>query len=177
MPAPEGSGGPPPVTIGLGLGSNIGDKAANIKTAVHLLQTRRIVKVTALSAIYRTAPWGYVDQDFFANACALGETRLDPHGLLAAIKDVERGMGRSASVRWGPRLIDIDILFYGEAAFEDRSLQLPHKELFERAFVLKPLAEIAPELRLLGRSVKEAAERFANEPLEKWDEAEKSSPG
>ncbi|SFJ98793.1 2-amino-4-hydroxy-6-hydroxymethyldihydropteridinediphosphokinase [Methylocapsa palsarum] len=168
MTAPELSGGAPPSVIGLGLGSNIGDKARNIKTALDLLQARGIARVSAISSIYRTAPWGYVDQDFFANACALGETRLDPLDLLAAIKDVERDMGRSASVRWGPRLIDIDILFYGEKPFDDPRLQLPHKELFERAFVLKPLAEIAPDLRLLGRSVREAAERFAQEPLEKW---------
>jgi len=173
LTAPD-PGGAKPSNIGLGLGSNIGDKVRNIKTALELLQTRGIARVTAMSSIYRTAPWGYVDQEFFANACALGETGLDPLELLAAIKDVERDMGRSASVRWGPRLIDIDILFFGEKPFDDPRLQLPHKELFERAFVLKPLAEIAPDLRLNGRSVKDAAEHFAEEPIEKWADESQS---
>ena len=110
-----------------------------------------------VSSIYRTAPWGYLDQEDFANACALATTTLDPAGLLAEVKTVEAEMGRRGGVRWGPRLIDIDILFYGDEAFHSPDLVLPHKELFNRAFVLAPLAEIAPGLRLGGRSVAEAA--------------------
>ena len=77
-------------------------------------------------------------------------------------------MGRQKTVRWGPRLIDVDILFHGDAAFEHAQLNLPHKDLFERAFVLVPLAEIAPGLVIAGRSIADAAARFADEPLEKW---------
>jgi 2-amino-4-hydroxy-6-hydroxymethyldihydropteridine diphosphokinase len=169
-PAAELLGTGPLTEIGLGLGSNIGDKAANIRRALALLEERGIVGLTAVSSIYRTKPWGYVEQDFFANACALGQTRLQPLELLAAVNAIENDMGRQKSVRWGPRLIDIDILFHGDAAFAHAQLNVPHKDLFERAFVLVPLAEIAPNLTLAGRSIAKAAARFADEPLEKWEE-------
>ncbi len=159
----------PPTNTGLGLGSNIGDKAGNIARALELLEERGIIRVSAASSIYRTAPWGYVEQDFFANACAVGETRLPPLELLAATTAVETEMGRQPSIRWGPRLIDIDILFHGDAPFAHAQLTLPHKNLFERAFVLVPLAEIAPRLKVSGRSIAKAAARFAGEPIEKWD--------
>jgi 2-amino-4-hydroxy-6-hydroxymethyldihydropteridine diphosphokinase len=174
--APDLSGAGPLTEIGLGLGSNIGDKPGNIRRALALLQDRKIVRISAISSIYRTPPWGYLDQDFFANACALGQTRLSPLELLAATNAVERDMGREASVRWGPRLIDIDILFHGEAPFENAQLKLPHKDLFERAFVLAPLAEIAPGLRLQGRSIAEAAALFAGEALEKWPTSDAERP-
>ncbi|MGQ0445514.1 MAG: 2-amino-4-hydroxy-6-hydroxymethyldihydropteridine diphosphokinase [Beijerinckiaceae bacterium] len=171
MPSPAADllGAGPLTNIGLGLGSNIGDKARNIARALELLEERGIVRVTVVSSIYRTKPWGYVEQDFFANACALGETHLAPLELLAAANAVEIDMGRKPSVRWGPRLIDIDILFHGDASFAHAKLNLPHKDLFERAFVLVPLAEIAPRLKISGRSIAKAAARFAAEPLEKWD--------
>ena len=89
--------------------------------------------------------------------------------LLAATNAVETGMGRKPSIRWGPRLIDIDILFHGDGSFAHAQLNLPHKDLFERAFVLVPLAEIAPRLRISGRSIATAAARFAAEPIEKWE--------
>jgi 7,8-dihydro-6-hydroxymethylpterin-pyrophosphokinase len=83
-------------------------------------------------------------------------------------------MGRKPSVRWGPRLIDIDILFHGDASFAHAQLTLPHKDLFDRAFVLVPLAEIAPRLEISGRSIAKAAARFAGEPIEKWDASGRS---
>jgi 2-amino-4-hydroxy-6-hydroxymethyldihydropteridine diphosphokinase len=169
LPAADLLGAGPLTNTGLGLGSNIGDKAGNIRRALTLLEDRGIVRVTAVSSIYRTPPWGYVEQDFFANACAVGETRLPPLELLAATNAVEIDMGRKSSVRWGPRLIDIDILFHGDAPFAHAKLNLPHKDLFDRAFVLVPLAEIAPQLEISGRSIAKAAARFAGEPLEKWD--------
>ncbi len=155
--------------IGLGLGSNIGDKPANIRRALALLEERGIARLRAVSSIYRTPPWGFEAQEFFANACALGETLLAPLELLAAVNAVEKDMGRKPSIRWGPRLIDIDILFYGEETFEDSKLSLPHKSLFERAFVLIPLAEIAPSLKISGRSIAEAAAGMAGEPIQKWE--------
>ncbi|MGA2638084.1 2-amino-4-hydroxy-6-hydroxymethyldihydropteridine diphosphokinase [Methylocella sp.] len=158
---------PTPVEIGLGLGSNIGDKPANIARALAHLAARGAVTVTAVSSIYRTAPWGYLDQEDFANACALATTTLEPAALLAEVKAVEAEMGRTGGVRWGPRLIDIDILFFGAEVFDSPELVLPHKELFNRAFVLAPLAEIAPHLWLGGRSVAAAAAE-AREGVEKW---------
>ena len=171
MPSPAADllGAGPLTNTGLGLGSNIGDKPGNIRRAIALLESRGIVRMTAVSSIYRTAPWGYVEQDVFANACAVAETRLPPLELLAATNAVEIDMGRQPSVRWGPRLIDIDILFHGDAAFEHAQLNLPHRDLFERAFVLVPLAEIAPRLKVSGRSIAKAAALFSGEPIEKWD--------
>lgn len=157
-----------PVEIGLGLGSNIGDKRANIARALACLSARGAVAVTKISSIYRTAPWGYLEQEDFANACALATTTLEPPALLAEVKTVEAEMGRTDGLRWGPRLIDIDILFYGDETFHSPALVLPHKELFNRAFVLAPLAEIAPDLRLGGRSVKAVAEEAAQRGVEKW---------
>jgi 2-amino-4-hydroxy-6-hydroxymethyldihydropteridine diphosphokinase len=156
------------VEIGFGLGSNIGDRPANIANALRLLEERGAIEVAAVSSIYRTAPWGYLEQPPFANACALARTELDPIALLAAVKKVEADMGRKETVRWGPRLIDIDILFYGDAPLWTPQLVLPHKELFNRAFVLFPLAEIAPRLQLGGRSVAEAATKLAGQGIEKW---------
>jgi 2-amino-4-hydroxy-6-hydroxymethyldihydropteridine diphosphokinase len=156
------------VEIGLGLGSNIGNGPRNIAKALRLLGESGAIEVTAASSIYKTAPWGYLDQPPFANACALARTRLDPTQLLAAIKNVEADMGRMETIRWGPRLIDIDILFYGETRLSTPGLNLPHKELFNRAFVLVPLAEIAPHLRLDGRSVADAAAKVKDAGIEKW---------
>ncbi|PNG24598.1 2-amino-4-hydroxy-6-hydroxymethyldihydropteridine diphosphokinase [Methylocella silvestris] len=157
-----------PVAIGLGLGSNIGDKPANLAAGLAHLEARGAVKIGAVSSIYRTAPWGYLDQEDFANACALATTTLSPRALLAEVKAVEAEMGRLQGLRWGPRLIDIDILFYGDHEIEWPELVLPHKELFRRAFVLEPLAEIAPQLMLGGRSVKEAAAEADGTGVERW---------
>lgn len=163
-----------PTDIGVGLGSNIGDKPANILRALALLEERKVLEVTAVSPIYRTAPWGFLEQDAFANACALARTSLDPARLLSAIKAVETDMGRTETHRWGPRLIDIDILFYGEHELETPDLVLPHKEIFNRAFVLVPLAEIAPDLHLGGRSVAEAATHANLDEISLWDHVPKS---
>ena len=134
------------VEIGLGLGSNIGDKPSQYRArARDAVRARRRAPSTKVSSIYRTAPWGYLDQEDFANACALATTALDPRGLLAEVKTIEAEMGRTSGLRWGPRLIDIDILFYDDEAFHSPELVLPHKDLFNRAFVLAPLAEIAPD--------------------------------
>jgi 2-amino-4-hydroxy-6-hydroxymethyldihydropteridine diphosphokinase len=165
-PGVEGSG---MVEIGLGLGSNIGDGPANIAKALALLEQGGTIEMTAVSSIYKTAPWGYLAQAPFANACALARTRLDPGALLATVKKIETDMGRKEAIRWGPRLIDIDILFYGTQSLSSPDLVLPHKDLFNRAFVLIPLVEIAPDLKLAGRSVAEAAAKLAGQEIEKWE--------
>jgi 2-amino-4-hydroxy-6-hydroxymethyldihydropteridine diphosphokinase len=157
------------IEIGLGLGSNIGDARGNIREALRLLRASDVIEITKISSIYRTAPWGYKDQAPFANACALARTELAPEPLLKAVKAIEAEMGRTKTVRWGPRLIDIDILFYGTQSLVSDNLVLPHKELFNRAFVLVPLAEIAPHLVLGGRPVAEAASTIAHDDIEKWE--------
>jgi 2-amino-4-hydroxy-6-hydroxymethyldihydropteridine diphosphokinase len=156
------------VPIGLGLGSNIGDGAANIRHALEEIEGREIARITARSSIWRTAPWGFEEQEDFANLCALAETRLSPAELLSAVKSLEKDLGRTDSIRWGPRLIDIDILFYDDLQSADTELTLPHRELFRRAFVLVPLAEIAPDLMIAGRRVGEAASKINRQGIERW---------
>lgn len=143
--------------IGLGLGSNIGDKAAHVRRAAALLQERAIVPDLVLSGLYCTAPWGGVDQDWFINACAVGHTALEPKILLEAVKALEIAIGRTSTVRWGPRVIDIDILYFGDLALDTPDLVLPHREIMRRPFVLIPLAELAPDLALAGQRVADLA--------------------
>ena len=140
----------------LGLGSNIGDKAANLAAAVEGLAVVPGLRVVARSADYRTPPWGETDQDWFLNGALAIETDLDPHALLDACLGVERDLGRIRERRWGPRVIDIDVLHYAGAAVSDARLVLPHRYVRERAFVLVPLAEIAPDLVIGGETVTEA---------------------
>ena len=160
---------PEPQEVGLGLGGNVGDSRAKIRAALDLLRERDVIVIAKVSSTYRTAPWGPVAQADFANACAIGVTRLAPLDLLDAVKRIERDLGRVESVRWGPRVIDIDILFYGEEPFEDPRLILPHKELFARAFVLQPLAEIAGERRIGGRLVRDAAAAVGTAEVRRWE--------
>ena len=160
---------PEPVEVGLGLGGNVGDPVRSIGAAIEALKTRDVVEIRAVSSIYRTVPWGGVPQPDYANACAIGSTRLPPIALLDAIKSIERDLGRVETVRWGPRVIDIDILFYGEASLEGERLTLPHKEVLRRAFVLVPLAEIAPERRVSGVRVIDAARALEAEGVRRWE--------
>lgn len=145
------------IAIGLGLGSNIGEKADHVRRAATLLRERAIVPDLVLSGLYCTAPWGGVDQDWFVNACAVGHTAFEPQALLEAVKDLEVAIGRTSTVRWGPRVIDIDILYFGDVALDTPDLVLPHREIMRRPFVLIPLAELVPSLALGGRSVGELA--------------------
>jgi 2-amino-4-hydroxy-6-hydroxymethyldihydropteridine diphosphokinase len=156
--------------VGFGLGSNIGDKPENIKKALALIEALGIARLSAVSRIYRTPPWGVLDQGDFANACAIGETTLSPYELLAAVKKIEADMGREPSRRWGPRLIDVDILFLGDHTLDDPELTLPHKELFGRGFVLLPLAEIAPGLVLDGVPVSQALQSIDTAGVRPWAE-------
>ncbi len=156
--------------VGFGLGSNIGDKPDNIRKALKLLEERGVARLTAISRIYRTPPWGVLDQGDFANACAIGETPLSPYELLAAVKKIEADMGREPTRRWGPRLIDVDILFLGDHTLDDPELTLPHKELFGRGFVLLPLVEIAPGLVLDGAPIAEALAGVDTEGVRPWSE-------
>ena len=141
----------------LGLGSNLGDKPAMLREALRRLDEAAGVKVVACSGFYRTPPWGKTDQDWFVNACLRGTTRLSPERLLKRTQAIEIQIGRLPGVRWGPRVIDIDILYAGNAELKGDGLTLPHPEMLNRVFVLLPLAEIAPDRIIGGRSVAEAA--------------------
>ncbi len=156
------------VAIGLGLGGNVGDPEVMIARAIDVLRARGHVRLDAVSSLYRTAPWGPVPQSDFANACALGVTDLAPRVLLAEIKAVEALLGRIEGERWGPRAIDIDILFYADATIEAPDLVIPHRSLLERAFVLVPLAEIAPDLVIAGSRVADAAARVDRSGVAPW---------
>ena len=137
----------------LAFGSNLGDSAGMIGRAIDALDAMVGVSVTARSSLYATPPWGVEDQPDFVNACALVETDLPPLELLSACKDLEVALGRVPGERWGPRLIDLDVLWMDGVSLESERLTLPHPRMTERAFVLVPLAEIAPELVVGGRSV------------------------
>jgi len=132
--------------IYLSLGSNIGDREANLRKAVEQLAAQD-VRVLHTSRIYETEPVDYVNQAWFLNQVVEAETALFPMQLLTRVAKVERDLGRKRTVRRGPRTIDIDILFYGAAVVETARLQIPHPRVAERRFVLVPLAELAPELR------------------------------
>ena len=132
-------------TAYIGIGSNLGSKEENCRNAVKLLIENGI-KVTSLSSGIRTEPWGVTDQPEFVNMAIRIETVLEPEDLLKLLKKIERDMGRRTTMRWGPRLIDLDILFYDELVLKTPVLEIPHPGITERYFVLKPLAEIAPGL-------------------------------
>jgi 2-amino-4-hydroxy-6-hydroxymethyldihydropteridine diphosphokinase len=142
----------------LALGGNVGNSRAILDRAVALFCDGETVRLKARSSDYLTPPWGFKYQPPFINLCIVVETALTPRELLARAQAVERQLGRDRAQekRNGPRTADIDIIAYGDLALADPDLTLPHPRLFERAFVLVPLAEIAPDRVIAGRTVKEA---------------------
>lgn len=141
------------IEAALGLGGNLGDPVAAFAVALKRLEAEPAIRLKALSSVWRTAPWGKLDQPEFRNLAVLIETGLAPEALLALCLAIERESGRERRERWGPRTLDIDILTYGGQAIDRPGLQVPHPRIAERAFVLAPLAEIAPELVIGGQSV------------------------
>ncbi len=127
----------------LSLGSNLGNREANLDAAVSRLATQ--VRIDALSSLYETDPMGVEEQPAFLNRVVTGTTRLLPADLLKLVKHIEREIGRVETFRWGPRLIDIDIVLFGDLVLSTADLTIPHPEMHHRAFVLVPLAELAPD--------------------------------
>lgn len=129
----------------LSLGTNLGDRAHNLERAVARLA--EVLDTLVLSPVYETDPWGLVDQPDFYNLCARGETTLEPRALLRLLKRLERALGRVDGTLWGPRLIDIDLLFYDDLVLDEPALQVPHPRIRSRAFVLIPLLDLVEDLQ------------------------------
>ena len=155
----------------VGLGGNIGEVRATLDRAVAALCDESDVRLVAQSSDYATPPWGVVDQPPFVNRCITIETKLTPRALLDRALAVERTLGRDRARerRWGPRPVDIDLLAYGDVAIAEPDLTLPHPRLFERAFVLVPLAEIVPDRVIAGVRVRDALARVDTRGIEKLD--------
>lgn len=171
-------------TVYLGLGSNLGDRLGNLRRALAMLA--EIASIEAVSSVYETAPWGVKEQPRFLNAVCRARTSLSPERLLEELQRIEKALGRQRGERWGPRPIDLDILFYDELVRDTPELTLPHPLLHERAFVLVPLAEVAPVLYhpRLGKTVAELLKevagreevRFYGPPVSLWHETTPVAP-
>jgi 2-amino-4-hydroxy-6-hydroxymethyldihydropteridine diphosphokinase len=157
----------------LGLGGNVGDVTATLDRAVDLLCNDGQVRVVRRSSNYRTPPWGVAAQPPFINLCLIVDTALPPRALLDRAFGVERQLGRDRrrEQRWGPRTIDIDLLAYDDVAIDEPGLTLPHPRLFERAFVLVPLAEIAGERIVAGKRIADAVAQIDTAGIERLPSA------
>jgi 2-amino-4-hydroxy-6-hydroxymethyldihydropteridine diphosphokinase len=138
----------------IALGGNVGDVRQTFRKAIANICGMAQAVLVARSSDYATPPWGEENQDRFVNACIEIDTRLDPHALLFTLHKIEKKFGRDRSkeTRWGPRTLDLDLIAYDDAVLDKPELTLPHPRLFERAFVLVPLAEIAPGRMIAGRT-------------------------
>lgn len=154
----------------IALGSNLGERRANLRSAVEALPPA--VRVVAQSPVYQTAPWGYTEQPAFLNQVIWGETDLSPRTLLRFLKQLEIQLGRVESFRYGPRQIDLDILFYDQWVVQEDDLIIPHPRLHERPFVLVPLADLAPEWvhPTMGLTVRALLQRTGRDGVQRWSE-------
>jgi 2-amino-4-hydroxy-6-hydroxymethyldihydropteridine diphosphokinase len=158
----------------IALGGNVGDVRATFKKAIaHICGMAQAVLV-ARSSDYATPPWGNEQQARFINACIVIETSLDPHALLYTLQRIETKFGRDRAkeTRWGPRTLDLDLIAYDDIVLQKPELTLPHPRLFERAFVLVPLAEIAPDRPIGGRSVRDALAALSSDGIERLPDME-----
>jgi 2-amino-4-hydroxy-6-hydroxymethyldihydropteridine diphosphokinase len=153
----------------LALGGNVGDVRATLDRAVEQFCDGETVRLLARSSDYRTPPWGVKDQPPFVNLCIAVASTLSPQALFARAQTVERALGREREHerRWGPRPIDIDLLAYDDLTIESPELTLPHPRLFERAFVLVPLAEIVPDRVVAGHRVRDALAKLDRTGIER----------
>jgi 2-amino-4-hydroxy-6-hydroxymethyldihydropteridine diphosphokinase len=153
----------------IALGGNLGDARETLARAIAMLCESGEVRLLARSSDYQTPPWGVEDQPPFVNLCIAVDTTLAAQALLARAHAIEHAFGRDRAreQRWGPRTLDIDILSYDDLVLNEPELTLPHPRLFERAFVLVPLAEIAPDLLIAGIRVRDALARIDSSGIEK----------
>lgn len=153
--------------IALALGSNLGNRLEMLRGAIREMKLAGLA-VTAESRIWETAPWGITGQPRFLNMCVIVESRLEARDLLHCLKAIERQLGRTEAERWGPRVIDIDIIMIENETVDEPGLKVPHPRMRERAFVLVPLAEIAPDMiePWSGKSVKEIRNALPTEEMD-----------
>ena len=161
----------PPYTVYLGLGANLGNRAENIRAAIAALRAAEGIEVTEISPLYETEPWGVKEQPRFLNAAAVIVSLLSPQSLLTLCQRIEKALGRVRDVRWGARTIDIDLLHIPGVVCRTPELTLPHPYLTQRAFVLIPLAAIAPDLVVEGRKIANwAAEVEGKNGVQRWED-------
>jgi 2-amino-4-hydroxy-6-hydroxymethyldihydropteridine diphosphokinase len=155
----------------LGLGSNLGDRAGAVRESIERLVSEGDIELKKMSGLYMTKPWGWESQPEFVNAVAEVETALGPRELLARAKSVENEMGRKRRPKWGPREIDIDLLLYGDDVLKADDLTIPHPRIEERAFVLVPLLELAPDLvhPVKGSRLAESLEKLKRRGEVSWE--------
>jgi 2-amino-4-hydroxy-6-hydroxymethyldihydropteridine diphosphokinase len=153
----------------IALGGNVGDVRGTFRKAIAQICGMAQAALLARSPDYATPPWGEERQPPFVNACIEIDTGLDPHALLSALHRIEEKFGRDRTRErhWGPRTLDLDLLAYDDVRLNEPELTLPHPRLFERAFVLVPLAEIAPDRIIAGRRVREALEKLSTDGIER----------
>jgi 2-amino-4-hydroxy-6-hydroxymethyldihydropteridine diphosphokinase len=153
----------------IALGGNVGDVRATFQKAIANICGMSQAVLKARSSDYATPPWGDQQQPRFINACIEIETSLDPHALLFTLQRIEKKFGRDRAheQHWGPRTLDLDLIAYDDISIQKPDLTLPHPRLFERAFVLVPLAEIAPDRLIAGRSVRAALAQVSSEGIER----------
>lgn len=156
---------PTPFDAAIGLGSNVGDTRANIARAITLLTADGAVRLVARSRDYRSAPWGVLEQDWFVNAVITVATDVSARELLERCQRVENDMGRVRLQKWGPRLIDVDVLTYKDLIIDEPDLKVPHPLIAERGFVVVPLKEIAPDVVISGCSLEEMQARLDTSDL------------
>ena len=166
-----------PVRVYLGLGSNLGDRLANLERGLQILGER--VRLVRASSIYETEPWGFVEQPAYLNCVVEGVSTVSPEGLLEVLKETERMVGREATFPGGPRVFDADLLFYGDRTVDLSHLKVPHPRIPERAFVLVPMAEIAADFLhpTLGVRVETLAARVEGREGVLWYASPPELPG
>lgn len=153
----------------LGIGSNMGNKKENIEKTIELLKNNPEIIVSAISSYYETEPVGYTDQDWFLNIVVEIDTNLDPYALLEYCQYIENTLKRKRIIHWGPRTIDVDILLYENFTSNDEKLIVPHPRMCERSFVMIPLYEIAKELVIHNKKIKDMVEKLNGEEVRKID--------
>lgn len=151
------------VKVYLGLGSNLGNKSSNIKKAINNIKKK--LKINKISPLYKTEPVGYKNQDWFLNCVVEAETKIKPLALLKFLKSIEKKLKRVDTIRYGPRTIDIDILFYGDEIVKTKKLIVPHPRMHKRLFVLEPLSKINPSLvhPKIKKTIKELKNKIKKE--------------